>query len=182
MECVHTVHNPVCASQQLTSPLTLSPNATQPHRTRANLPSLPSPYITPPPKTTKQNTPGLQPDVVSWSVLIKAHALSGQYDDAVALLRRMVDDARVSPTPRTVNPLVDRCARAGESMEERESVVEGGRGEWVWLGGLGLGEEGGTRLCVVRGHVCVHQSIQGIDPLYKQTPPSLQPPIQPHKH
>ena len=56
---------------------------------------------------------GITPDVLSHSVLIKAHALSGDLEGALRLLEAMVAEGRVAPTHRTFNPLVDRCARAG---------------------------------------------------------------------
>lgn len=63
--------------------------------------------------TTNKQATGLTPDVVSHSVLIKAHALSGDLDGAFRLLEGMVAEGQVAPTHRTFNPLVDRCARAG---------------------------------------------------------------------
>lgn len=73
-------------------------------------------HPTPHPSTHQHPHPqaaGLTPDVVSHSVLIKAHALSGDLEGALRLLEAMVAEGRVAPTHRTFNPLVDRCARAG---------------------------------------------------------------------
>jgi pentatricopeptide repeat protein len=54
--------------------------------------------------------------VVSHSTLIKAHASAGEFDAAVSLLEEMVGEGRVPPTHWTFNPLIDRCARAGEAF------------------------------------------------------------------
>jgi len=60
---------------------------------------------------------GVVPDIVSWSTLIKAHAMAGNLEEAFTLLHQM-REAGVSPTVRTLNPLIDRCAR-----EERKDMV-----------------------------------------------------------
>jgi pentatricopeptide repeat protein len=59
----------------------------------------------------KNATPSVEPDIVTFSTIVKGYCMSGDVDKAFQLLKEMEDDGKYAPDEVMFNSLLDGCAK-----------------------------------------------------------------------